>query len=241
MIVLYLFFSLKLETNIDSLQTSIRQNPQLPVVLELNRCYLRMGKYNEGINLLKDYERHFKSEKKSILIFNIGDDYLFAGMILPARNEYLKLVNRYPRSEIANDALERLYLIESTRQDTILLKKLARSICLFKSEQFDSAEDSLKDLLKTKIGAYAYYYLACLYKEKEDLPMALSALNELGNSYPDHKIHNAILLLAEIHLRSNNEKKAQDILEDLIIKKPNSIYAVRAREMLKTLGAGLDF
>ncbi len=233
MIVLYLFLSLELDTKVDSLKASLDHSVQLPTVLELNKCYLYMGKFGEGIELLRRYERYFALEEKSIVLFTIGDNFLFTGKILEARDEYLKLVNHYPHSQIANDALERLYLIETTRKDTVLLKKLAYTLFLYHTDQLHTAEDSLRNLLKTKVGAYAYYYLALLYKKKDDIPLALGALNELNNYFPEHTIHNATLFLAEIHLQSNNKKEARKILEDLIVREPTSIYGVRAREMLK--------
>jgi tetratricopeptide (TPR) repeat protein len=233
MILLFLFISFELDIKIDSLKASLTQNPQLSTVLELNKCYLSMDEFNEAINLLKEYKNNFKSEEKYVLEFNIADDYFFAGKILEAHEEYLKLVSRYPRSEIANDALERLYLIESARKNMILLKKLAHAICFYQTDQLDTGQDSLKTLLKSEVGAYAYYYLALTYKKKEDFPLSLSALKELNNSFPDHKIHNVFLLIAEIYLQLNNEKEAQEILENLIVEKPTSIYAVRAREMLR--------
>ena len=86
-----------------------------------------------------------------------------------------------------------------------------------------------------KIGALAYYDLALLYMRKDDLSQALSSLKELNKSFPSHKIHNAVLLLAEIYLQLNDEKEARGILEDLIVKAPASIYAVQARQMLKQI------
>lgn len=233
MILLHLLFSFELAAKIDSLKACIDQNPQLSAILELNEYYLRANRYSEGIALLEKYEEIFESDYKSYLIFNIGDNYFFAGKIIMARNEYLKLVSHYPRSEIANDALERLYLIESVRQDTVLLKKLAYSICLYTTNQLEKAEDSLKTLSSTKLGAYAYYYLALLYKKREELPLALSALNGLYESYPNHSINNAALLLASVYFQVNNKAEAKKILEDLILEKPRSIYAVRAQRLLE--------
>jgi tetratricopeptide (TPR) repeat protein len=238
--ILLFIFSIELTTKIDSLNKLLDEQPELPIILQLNKCYLQQNEFYKSINLLKKFETKFLPEKP-ILMFNIGDTYLFAGDIPSAREQYLKLVSRYPRSDVANDALERLYLIEATRQDTLRLKKLAYAVCLFRTDQLDNAIDSLKGLLKTKVGAYAHYYSALIYKQKEDLPLALGALEELNNFFPGHKIHNAALLLADIHIQSDNKKAAQKILENLIVKNPNTIYAVRAREMLKTLGSGLDF
>ena len=231
MILLCLIFSI--EAKIDSLKMLLDKQPEVSTVIQLNKCYLQKGEFSNGINLIKKYEERFESEGKPILIYCLGEDYFFAGKIILARDEYLKVVSRFPDSEIANNALERLYLIEYARKDTSLLKRLANSICLYETEQFDIAKDSLTVLLKTIIGDYAYYYLALLYYTEGKLPLALSALYELNNSFPEHKIRNATLLLVEINLRLNNKKDAQKILEDLIIKEPNSIYAARARRMLK--------
>ena len=166
-------------------------------------------------------------------MFTIGDDHLFAGNILLAREAYLKLVAIYPSSEHANDALERLHLIESVRKDTVFLKRLTHSMFLYHTDQLHTAEDSLKNLLETKLAAHAYYYLALVYRKKSELPLALSALKELNKSFPDHKIHNAILLLAEILIKCKSKKEAKEVLENLIVEKPTSVYAIRAREILE--------
>jgi tetratricopeptide (TPR) repeat protein len=233
MILLFIFMNLELEAKIDSLEAFLQQNVQLPTVLELNKYYLRTGKINEGNALLQKYERYFAPDDRAIIHFAFADNHLYRGKILEARDEYLKLVSRYPRSDIANDALERLYLIEATRQDTTLLKRLGNTLYLYYTNQLSAAEDSLKSLLRTKIGAYAYYYLALVYREKDDIPLVLSTLKELNTTFPEHNLHNATLFLAEVHLQTDNKKEAQNILEDLIVKEPTSIYGVRAREMLR--------
>ena len=232
MIIFFLLLINNIDVKIDSLKAALEQNPDIRTIIQLNKYYLQKGELYNGIKLLKDYEGHFTSEK-SIIIYKIGENYFFAGKIILARQEYLRLVGRFPNAEIANDALMRLFLIEQARKDTVLLKRMANSIYLFEIDQFDAAEDSIKSLLKTKIGDYAYFYLTVLYNKKDDLAQTLSALNELNNSFPDHTIFNAVLLLAEVNLKLGNKEDAQNILEDLIIKEPTSIYAVRAREILK--------
>jgi len=233
MIIIFFLLNLGIETEIDSLRVLLNERPDLALVLKINKLYCSIGEFDSGINILSESEKILSKEDGPYLVYSIADNYLFAGRILDARAQYLRLVSAYPNSKIANDGLERLLLIEWTRKDTLLLKKLARAIYFIESAQFEYAEDSLKNLLKTNIGPYAYYYLACLYKTKGELPLALSALEELNESYPQHNLSNAILLLAKINLNLGNKKEAQKILEDLIIKEPTSIYAARARTMLK--------
>ncbi len=233
MILFFICLNLGLDAKIDSLEAFLRQNVQLPTVLELNKYYLRTGKIDDSNALLQKYERYFPPDDRAIIHFAFADNRLYYGKILEARDEYLTLVSRYPRSDIANDALERLHLIEATRPDTILLKRLGYALYLYYTNQLSAAEDSLKNLLRTKIGAYAYYYLALVYREKDDIPLVLGTLKELNTSFPEHTLHNATLFLAEVYLQTDNKKEARNILEDLIVKEPTSIYGVRAREMLK--------
>jgi TolA-binding protein len=209
------------------------QNPNSITVIELNKRYLQRDEFDNGILLLEKYETEFTQAEQPILMYVLANNYFFAGRIVPAREEYIKLISRFPRSEIANDALERIYLIEQARKDTVLLKKLAYAICLLETEQLERGGDSLKVLLKTTIGAYAYYYLALLYYAQDELALALATLQELNTSFPEHTIDTVFLLLAELHVQLSNKKEAREILENLIIKNPGSIYALRARHMLQ--------
>jgi TolA-binding protein len=228
-----ILFILGSDTTVDSLELLLDQNPTIETVVELNKRYLERDEFDNGIILVEKYETEFTQAEQPFLMYVLANNYFFAGRIVQAREEYLKLTSRFPRSEIANDALERIYLIEQARRDTVLLKKLAYSICLVETEQFQRGSDSLKVLLKTTIGAYAYYSLALLYYTQGELALALAALEELNNSFPEHTIDSAFLLLAEIQLQLHNKKEAQKILEDLIIKDPASAYAVRARQILQ--------
>jgi predicted Zn-dependent protease len=124
-------------------------------------------------------------------------------------------------------------MIESARLDTTIFKFLGYSIFLHQSGQLNAAKDSLKNLVKTRLGDYALYYLALTFIKQENLGQALSALDNLTISFPDHKIHNAILLQAGIYIDLNKEKEARAILEELIVREPTSIYAVKARGMLE--------
>lgn len=233
MILLFIFLSLELNTKIDSLNIVVKRNPQLLPVIELNRCYFLAGKDSLGIELLKKYSNRLGAYADALIALHLADDYLYTGDILKARNEYLKLVNHYSGSEFANDALEKLYMIEKARADKAKLKSLGYSIFLYQSDQTDAALDSLKPLIKTRLGDYALYYLALTYIKIDDLAQALSALENLNSLFPDHKIHNAILFQAEVYIGLDKKKEARAILEELIVRAPNSIYAVKARLLLE--------
>jgi Tfp pilus assembly protein PilF len=128
-----------------------------------------------------------------------------------------------------------LYLIEATRSDTVALKRLGRGLSFFQIQQYETAQDSLKQLLKTRAAPYAFYYLARIYEAQDDLPLATGTLQELNETFPEHAIHTANLYLAELYWRSENPERAREVLEEVVVSAPHSIYAVRAREMLSAL------
>ena len=197
--------------------------------------YFLAGKDSLGIKLLTDYYDRLGTYANASIALHLADDYLYTGDILKARSEYLSLVNRYPDSEFANDALEKLYMIEKARADTLKFKSLGYAIFLLHSGQIDAARDSLKPLVKSKLGDYALYYLALTFIKLDDLPQALTALADLNSLFQEHKIHNAILLQAEVYIDLDKIKEARKILEELIVRAPNSIYAVKARALLENI------
>ena len=235
MILLFVFLNLVLDTKIDSLEISVQTNPQLSSIIELNKYYFLAGKDDLGIALLKEYSNRLGGHADALIALNLGNDYLYTGEILKARNEYLRLVNSYSGSEFANDGIERLYMIERARTDTVRLKTLGYAIFLYESDQTEQALDSLRSLIKTRLGDYALYYIALIHMKLDDLGQALSALDDLNTQFPDNKIHNAILVKAEVYIGLGKTKEARTILEQLIVRAPKSIYAVKARTLLETL------
>ncbi len=77
--------------------------------------------------------------------------------------------------------------------------------------------------------------MARIYDEQDNMPLAIGTLQQLNEMYPDHTIHSAYLYLAELYWRSDKSELAREILEEVMVGAPHSIYAVRAREMLSAL------
>ncbi len=234
MIILFIILSsTELITHIDSLKCRLEQNLNFQELLKLNNAYQHLKMFDSANVFLKKYENRFGFEEQAQLNFLIGDNLLFKGEPLSAREQYLKTVARFSSAKYANEALERLYLLESARKDTVALKRLLHAVYLFEIRETEMAEDSLKALIRTVAGEYALYYLSLVYVAKNELGKALSALEQLNVDYPKNQIYQAKLLMAEICHRSGRKKEARKLLEDLIVKHPNSPAAIRARELLK--------
>ncbi len=234
-ILFFILSSTELNTHIDSLKTLLEQSLNFQDLLELNNAYQHLRMFDSANIYLKKYENKFGFEEQAQLIFLIGDNLLFKGELLSAREQYLKAVAKFSSAKYANEALERLYLLESARKDTLVLKRFLHSVYLYEIREIKMAEDSLKALIKTTAGEYALYYLSLIYVSRNELGKALSALEQLNADYPENQIYHAKLLMAEIYQKNGKEKEARKLLEDLIVKHPNSPAAIRARELLKNL------
>lgn len=224
------------EREIDSLKVIFAKSPSMRTALEINALYREARQFDSANAFLQAFESNSRIEDKPYILYSIADNNLFAGQLNVARTEYMELVAQFANSGIANDALERLYLIETARKDTLLLKRLARHICLYETGQFGPAADSLKSLLDTGTAEYAYLYTALAYLAAKEHELALGALGELNRKYPAHKLHRADLLLARVYIELGSKQEARKVIETLIVREPNSVYLIEAKEMLKEIG-----
>lgn len=220
---------------VDSLKDVLRRQPSMTHAVELNRRYCSEGRFDEAAKMLGAYEEQAPAGEKGMVNFLIAEAHLFAGKFIDARQYYLQTAARFSSTDIANDALERLYLIEVCRQDTALMKRLVRALCYQATAQLVPAEESLKILIPTALGDYALYFTALNFEAQDKIPIALSALQELAVKFPNHTIHAVDILAARLHVRLKNYKAATALLESLIVRKPETIYAVQARAMLKEI------
>uniref|UniRef100_A0A7C4TD80 Tetratricopeptide repeat protein n=1 Tax=candidate division WOR-3 bacterium TaxID=2052148 RepID=A0A7C4TD80_UNCW3 len=229
MIIIFLLIN----SEIDSLKILFKESPSFNLIMEINKFYLMENELDTALNFLIENSKFIKPEEQPFLYYLVGEDLFFGGRILEAREEYLKTVARFSSSEIANDALERLYLIEVGRRDTLQLKNLARAIFLIEVGNTQSARDSLGRLIKTNFGDYALYYLALINFNENKTDDALKNLNQLQKEFPENKIKKAEILRARIFLKMGNKVLAREVLENLILKESNSVYGIQAREILK--------
>jgi tetratricopeptide (TPR) repeat protein len=230
------FLLLNIEARIDSVEEVFAQNRQIETLLQLNQLYVTAGQFHKSLTLLGQNERLFRNDADIAMIkFELGNVFMFAGEIDRAHDSYLELLSRYPRLEIANNAAERLYLIETMLEDSIKMKRLINVVRLYETEQYDEAIDSARVLLGSRFGAHAYYYMALAYQGLGDLTLMLSALEELDKTYPENRIYEALFLRVSAYMILGKVKSAREILEDLIVREPNTIYTLRARQKLEKM------
>ncbi len=222
-----------LNSSLDSLKAEFEKSKDFELVVEINRLYLREGKVDSANLFINDCEKLLDRVHHPFLSFLVGENLFFAGRILEARDSYLLTASRFSSREIANDALERLYLIEVARSDTTTLKRLARTILLMVLGKTVDAQDSLEELAETRLGNYALYYLALINLNEDRPEVALKFIKKMDKDFPQNRLLRAEILRAQILMKMGNKEEARKVLEALIIKDPTSIYAVMARQLLR--------
>ncbi len=228
MIVLILFLG-----PIDSLKNLIEVKHEYLYLIELNEAYRRLGLFDSANDCLKKYENRFGFEEQAEINYLVGENLFFKGELLASREQYLKTVARFSNARYANEALERLHLLESARKDTTLLKRLIKSIYWYEINNLQTSEDSLKKLTKTHLGDFALFYLSLVYVKRNEFNQALAALEELKKEFPANRIHRAKILVAEIYIKMGKEQEGIKLLEELVVKYPNSPVGIKAKEILK--------
>jgi tetratricopeptide (TPR) repeat protein len=221
------------QDRIDSLRQAITDSPRLEAILELDRLYGRTGQPDSGIALLTRYGSVVPAEQRPVLAFQLAEDYLYIGRLTEAREAYLRTAGLDPGSGTANDALERVYLMELGRRDTLELKKMLAVLAGEAHGLPDSVPARLRPFLSGSLADIAYYRLGQAAARLGQYPEALAAFVELRQRFPEHMFHQAPLMEAGIRAALGDSSRAREILEEIIVRLPGSVYAVRAREMLK--------
>ncbi len=235
MTLLFVACLLTSQDRIDSLRTLILVSPRTEFILELNRLYGQAGQPDSGTALLVRYGNIVPVDQRSQLAFQLAENYLYAGRLTDARETYLTTAALDPGSDMANDALERIYLLELGRRDTLELKRLLKVLADEAYGKADSVPPRLRPFLSGPLADIAYFRLGRIAARLGQYAEALAAFAELQRRFPEHTFHQVPLYEAEIHIALGDRAQARTILEDVIVRMPASIYACRAREMLKAL------
>lgn len=110
---------------------------------------------------------------------------------------------------------------------------------LFKGGKFREAAEAFRSFIAAyPAGAFApnaHYWAANAYFQLHDWAKAVEFYTVIGQKWPaDPKAPDAMLKLAEAHREGGNAKIAQETLEDLIARYPDSPAAATARQRLSS-------
>lgn len=186
-------------------------------------------------------ERRVKDDLKRKALYMQGEIFFFTSQIDSALQIYNLLVE-YPESDEANDALDRIFLINQNLQFVKGLNKFSEAEYLRFKEQYKNAISYYKEAAEIANGSgleqRSLRNIADIYFELKQYSNSKFAYEEILNKFPDTINKDYYLLkLGDCSRLTGNNAEAIEKYTSILKEFPNSIYLEEAREKLRSIRA----
>ncbi len=177
--------------------------------------------------------------------FNLAELTFFEGKIEKARELYSEISNE-ANSDIANDALERLMLVDENKDYVKALKVFAKAEFQKKKKNYQKAfalYDSVARIAEgTNLAEISILTAARIHFEIGAFDSALNLTKLLLEKYPKSVYKDKALSLSGDCLAAMGHKeKAIERYSKILTEFPNSIYAEKARKRIRELRGEKNF
>lgn len=188
---------------------------------------------------VKQLHRFASSEQKDLALYYTALIIYFKGDIEGATKS-LSLLSLNPDTDIANDVLRKLFIINSNQEKIAALELFAKAEL---KEFQNNHKDALKFLKevnllasKSMLGEIALIKAAEIELKIANYQSTRNILNELNNHYSESKqIDKRIMILADSYYLEQNYGEALKFYTELITKYPDSIYLQEARKKIRII------
>jgi TolA-binding protein len=208
----------------------VKQKPQDQAYYGLVASLISLGELSEAKNYLKEMGK--VTDQSLFFLIQI---YFYETSFDSAQKYIQQLSHNFPTSPFLNDALAIGILIAEGSED---LPDYAQATFHLAKEQYEEGIKLTQKLIQrtNKVAEYGFLLLAQFYLAKKEPNLALSALQELKQKFPNSPLlPKAKFEQAKIYSEQLKDKvKEKEVLEELIVQFPNSVYAVLARNRLNT-------
>ncbi len=184
----------------------------------LGLSYIRQGKIDSGVELLKSTaaKRNNKDEEIN-LFFQIGEAYASAGEFVKSEESYRKILKLYPDSTYADYAQYQVGLLQLKKTD------------------YDAAISSFELLLKkyaqSKFLPEAAYSLGLAYFQKADYTKSYEVLAKFRNEFKDNQLRARVFyMLGSSLLNLGKINEAFSIFKDILKLHPQDIELLQKTE-----------
>jgi tetratricopeptide (TPR) repeat protein len=169
--------------------------------------------------------------------FNLGEVSLYRGDFEGATSYYNVTARQYAEESRANDAIDRLLLVKSSRLGETYapaLKDFALALLLNRQGKTGEALAAFQGLAGKKdyLGVEALYSLSGIYVEMGAPEDAIGIYKILGDSLDTHRSPLALEAIGDIYQRMGRTEEAISAYEDVILKFPGSVSAGEARRKI---------
>ncbi len=219
------------EKSIEVLEKFLERNPDYPKVRErLALLYMSVNNYEKALANLEQLIQQYPENKD--LLIKFGIIAIDGGFYEKATEPLMKVLKIEPANQKALYFMGVLhkekrewdkaigYFEKISDKDYEKSAIFFLSVCYEKIGKKDKALSVLKDYWEKEHDEEAAYYIALYYKNNNDYDNAKKMLTTLLD-FPHYK-NKAILLIAEIHLKTGEFEKGISLVQDLLKEQPDN-------------------
>jgi tetratricopeptide (TPR) repeat protein len=210
--------------------------------LRLADMHLAAGRDPDAVSILRSVmvgPQSIVGDRRDLAALRLGDLHLWAGNIDSARSYYAPLAST-PSSMAANDAIDRLLLIDLAQDDSATVIAIASAEGLFARRSYGAAGRAFAAAAAAardnELRDRALFRGATAFVRAADDSSAGPLLQSLVSSVPESIYGDrALFLVAEILQRRGDRKGALQALDAILVNYPRSILVPVARDRIRVL------
>jgi len=235
-----------IKTAINELELAMKERPNSQIAanagLDLGNIYIKNQQFDLAETLFADVSKKYKNNFQSVANrakLLIADIVYFKGLIDSSLSLYSELIV-VPETDIANEALNRIVIIEQNRQ-------YAQGLVVFSKAEFAERRRKFNDAIKhyeevveiasfTPLAELSLRRKADLEHSSGNYNSSISTLKQLLDEYPN-SIHSdySLFLIGDNYLALGNREEAMKYYTELLVKHPRSIYLNQTRQKIRQI------
>jgi len=213
------------------------------VRLKMAECHLRLGRpaeaaviYGELAGDAGDPDTRYEAQ------FQVGELLFYQGRLQEAEDAWYSLIDDEPKQAWANDALARILLIgENSDEGGVPLTAFAQAQYHLRLGKVDRAllliEEALSEYPASRAADILLFERAGILLRLGRIEEARVSADTLTARFPDSPLGPAALLETAVRmaLLPDMQTEAQALYMEVILRAPDSLEAIRARDALRAL------
>ncbi len=216
---------------------SQRRPPDRAFALK-GKLLLYRGDFEGAKEFLAD--AYGKNPKNDEVAYLLAMSYFFAGSFDSASAALHGVVSRFPKSELGNEAVELLLILQSGEDAAAIVREpMLATFSHDTAKAYRLWESALKDESLSAFGDYVLWKLGLCQVALGDTA-AKSTLRELVERYPQSFYAPlALEVLAQAELSAGNAAKASEILVRIVNEYPDAVNIEEVRRKLRSISGNL--
>ncbi len=201
-------------------------------------CLIHLGDLEEAFETYDLVELEWEGATAQEAFFNLGEIRLYQGEFEEAGSYYNVALREYPQENLANDCIERLMLLKTSKAGESYppeLKRLARALLLERQGKLDEAMQvymSLSNTVIMPIKVESLRRVAEIHRKTGHPELAIETYRFIGDSLETYVAPAALEAIGDIYVELGEIEKARGVYENLILRFPESVAAGEARRKI---------